>query len=364
MINIQFKPHYRVLHFTNEIGKYIIGGMASYMNEMYRHHGQDVGFVHFYNSSVQDIVMDSYPGPDNILAVAAHELDRLRELSFDIAVVHFYALHFMIDENVLKGRPLIYVVHSVPTTEPYFPEQPFGEQHVVKEQFESMCERANIIVTVSHAEAHKLIALYPEFESKVRVIHNGMTYTETEPAIQSIREHRKTFGFLGRLDYRKGLYECLRAFKTTDACLKIACGFEDPEYLSSILGYIEAADLQSKIEFLGWCQGERKLSFLRSLDALIVPSLYEPFGYVVLEAMSQQLPLICSNRGGIPEIVGDYKYCFDPYDSDSLAVTIHQFQTDDKEVIQEQVIKLYQRTKRFTSEEMSDKYEMLYHSIM
>lgn len=32
MINIGFKSHYKIIHFTNEIGKYIVGGMATFIN--------------------------------------------------------------------------------------------------------------------------------------------------------------------------------------------------------------------------------------------------------------------------------------------------------------------------------------------
>ena len=78
-------------------------------------------------------------------------------------------------------------------------------------------------------------------------------------------------------------------------------------------------------QFCGWCVGERKEIFLNSLDALVIPSLYEPFGYVALEAMQRGLPVICSKNGGLDEILEGYKYKFNPYVEGELEKAIDEF---------------------------------------
>ena len=112
--------------------------------------------------------------------------------------------------------------------------------------------------------------------------------------------------------------------------------------------------------FYGWCSGERKKSFLKSLDALIIPSLYEPFGYVVLEAMKEKVPVIVSSNGGMEEIVGDYKYCFNPYLANDLERCIAEFQNDSIEVIEEQRARLFERSKLFTSKKMVENYNNVF----
>ncbi|MEW9698466.1 glycosyltransferase family 4 protein [Paenibacillus sp. SI8] len=366
MINIEFKKHYDALHFTNEIGKYLVGGLGSFMNELYMHHTEEIGFVHLYNDDfIHDIEISRYPGTKDVLSAKYSEAYRLGELSFDIAVCHFYEFQFMIDENFLRGRPLIYVIHSIPTPEPYDIHQPFASYQDLKIQFQNLCNRADRIVCVSHAEKLKLQALYPEYDHKTMVIHNGMQFennslTET----RSTRNERIKLGYIGRLDYRKGILECLMAIKELHAELWIASGNDDPTYLASLISYIDGANMKERVHFLGWCSGERKRGFIQSLDALVVPSLYEPFGYVVLEAMNEQIPLICSTGGGIGEIVGNYRYSYDPYESGALRNTILQFQMDDAEVIETETMNLFKRTCLFTSEQMCENYSTLFNSLL
>lgn len=88
----------------------------------------------------------------------------------------------------------------------------------------------------------------------------------------------------------------------------------------------------------------------------IRPSFYEPFGYVVLEAMNYNIPIICSKNGGIAEIVGEYKYCFDPYIEDDLVQKIVQIQNDTEEELASQLSILQKRKYIFTAENMCKNY--------
>lgn len=59
--------------------------------------------------------------------------------------------------------------------------------------------------------------------------------------------------------------------------------------------------------------GKKKRRIFGKIDALIIPSMYEPFGYVALEAMNYMVPVISSNNGGLDEILCGYKYKYAPY---------------------------------------------------
>ncbi|SHF05329.1 Glycosyltransferase involved in cell wall bisynthesis [Thermoanaerobacter uzonensis DSM 18761] len=365
MININFKANYKILHFTNEIGKYMAGGIATYIDQLYKHHTEDTGFVHFYDDEIlTDIRIESYPGIKDILSVSYKEIGRLKEINFQIAIVHFYGLSFIAEEEILKNKKLVYVVHSVPATEPYAIEDPFGGNYQIQKDFETLSYRADAIICVLEAEKEKLKSLYPELENKIYVIHNGMEFDSADSIKRNVKPTRRNFGFIGRLDYRKGLLECIKAFKKIDGELHIACDNQDPFYLSAILNYIEAAEMQNKIHFYGWCHGERKKAFLNSLDALIIPSLYEPFGYVVLEAINAKTPVITSRNGGISEIIGEYKYTFDPYQEGELEKAIKTFQEDTVEEIEKEMEKLYKRKELFTAQKMVEKYTDLFNSLL
>jgi len=57
------------------------------------------------------------------------------------------------------------------------------------------------------------------------------------------------------------------------------------------------------VHFAGYLSGNALAGFYRCCDALVVPSLYEPFGIVALEGMVNRAPVIASDAGGLGEIV-------------------------------------------------------------
>ena len=210
----------------------------------------------------------------------------------------------------------------------------------------------------------KLISIYPECADKIRVIYNGITYDDKSIIFnRNYRNSRKKYGFIGRTDYRKGLIECIQTFKDMDAELHIACPKNDTEYVRRILEYIDAADMRDKVIFHGWCTGERKKNFYKMTDALIIPSLYEPFGYVALEAMTEGTPVISSNNGGLDEILAGYSYKYNPYADNELKETLERFMKDDVKFIDEQMDILIGNLKMFTAKRMTDEYHRLWREL-
>lgn len=98
-------------------------------------------------------------------------------------------------------------------------------------------------------------------------------------------------------------------------------------------------------------------------DALIIPSLYEPFGYVALEAMTEGTPVISSNNGGLDEILAGYSYKYNPYADNELEETIERFMKDDVKFIDEQMDILIGNLKMFTAKRMTDEYHRLWREL-
>ena len=63
-------------------------------------------------------------------------------------------------------------------------------------------------------------------------------------------------------------------------------------------------------------------AYYSGAEILVLPSLYEGFGFPVLEAMACGCPVVASNTSSLPEVVGDAGIMVDPYDTDSLARVI------------------------------------------
>lgn len=130
---------------------------------------------------------------------------------------------------------------------------------------------------------------------------------------------------LGRLVKLKGLDTLIRAMKHTRCHLRI-CG-EGPERrnlekLSHHLG------LTDRIDFMGWLSEDEKRRMLCECRMFVIPSVHEAYGMVAAEAMSYGKPVIASNTGGLPEVVGDAGTLIPSKDERSLAEAINALDAD------------------------------------
>ena len=365
MFNINFRNDYKIVHINNELGSCVVGGAGTYMNEMYRYRREDTGFIYMsLGSPLDDYNISDFMEQKDILIMNREEAHKLRDINCDVFVIQFYEFATYLDEDTIRGKKLVYVIHSVPTPEPPPSWDPFGGNHDIRMKFEKLCDLATILVCVSEAEKQKLISIYPQYEDKIRVVYNGITYDFAPTLNENYKKSRRRFGYIGRTDYRKGILECVKAFSHIDATLRLACPKNDEGYVEKILTYIDGAGIQEKVQFCGWCMGKRKENFLNSLDALIIPSLYEPFGYVALEAMQRGLPVICSRNGGLDEILEGYKYKFNPYIEGELETQIEAFMQDSNEEIEKQQKILMQNLKRFSAQIMVRNYENIWDELI
>ncbi len=82
---------------------------------------------------------------------------------------------------------------------------------------------------------------------------------------------------------------------------------------------VEAAGLQASVVFTGYVSEAEKAVLLRHARAYVFPSLYEGFGFPVLEAQLVGVPVACSNTSSLPEVAGEAALLFDPLDVEAIA---------------------------------------------
>jgi glycosyltransferase involved in cell wall biosynthesis len=115
--------------------------------------------------------------------------------------------------------------------------------------------------------------------------------------------------FVGRLASNKGLLPLVEAFRTLakhDPTAQLVIVGEDGGEKGSVERAIEHAGLQNRVHLTGFLADERLLaSAFREARVFVLPSEYESFGLVLLEALAQGTPVIASKVGGIPEFVED-----------------------------------------------------------
>lgn len=68
--------------------------------------------------------------------------------------------------------------------------------------------------------------------------------------------------------------------------------------------------------------------YYASLDAVVIPSLYEGFGLPVIEGMAARVPVVSSRSTSLPEVGGDLAFYFDPYSPEELAAVLSKIATD------------------------------------
>jgi glycosyltransferase involved in cell wall biosynthesis len=88
--------------------------------------------------------------------------------------------------------------------------------------------------------------------------------------------------------------------------------------------------LDTSVYFPGWIDQQHLPAIYNLADAFVFPSVYEEFGIPVIEAISCGCPVVCSNTGAIPELLGDAALTSDPFDQNMLAENLLQIITSEK----------------------------------
>ncbi len=173
---------------------------------------------------------------------------------------------------------------------------------------------------------------------KMHTIHYGLE-TDTQPlgrhqaqtatiAELSLPAGSTLIGMVCRLTEQKGVRYAIEAFA------RVASEYPDTHLLIAGKGPLQtelealASSLSNRVHFLGWRNDVQTL--MAAFDIFLMPSLWEGFGLVLLEAMAQQTPIIASWVSAIPEIVVDQEtgLLVAPRDVEGLARALKQLLSD------------------------------------
>jgi glycosyltransferase involved in cell wall biosynthesis len=131
-----------------------------------------------------------------------------------------------------------------------------------------------------------------------------------------------TVGYVGRFVPEKGVDLLLRAAAGLDGVWKVRLLGAGPEE-KTLQNLAVQLGIQDRVELLPGVPHAEVADFLRTLDVLVLPSLTakgwaEQFGHVLIEAMSTELPVVASQSGSIPEVVGEAGVLFPEGDVSAL----------------------------------------------
>lgn len=217
---------------------------------------------------------------------------------------------------------------------------------------------------VCSPEMKKLVSMLTL--SDVHIIPNGIDTKYVQQFHPRIDVKQKSIFFIGTLRKVKGVHLLLSAMPAIlksigNIHLYIAGTGEQEHELKALTSNLNLAE---HVTFLGSISNETKYSYYKSADISVFPSLYEPFGIVLLEAMACGTPIIASNVGGIPYVIKNRKngLLFEPNNIEDLAAKII-YLLENKNIQHEMKINGLKRAEQFEWRKVAEITTELYKKI-
>jgi glycosyltransferase involved in cell wall biosynthesis len=153
-----------------------------------------------------------------------------------------------------------------------------------------------------------------------------------EPKASPQRGRGFRIGYVGRLVEEKGLDDVLDAMARSTAPVSLAIIGEGP-HEGRLRQRVLEAGLSDRVTFQGWEAPAKVAAFMRDLDALVLltrttKTVREQFGRVIVEAQACGIPVIGSQSGAIPDVVGEGGWIVPERDPDSLARLLAELAAD------------------------------------
>ena len=189
--------------------------------------------------------------------------------------------------------------------------------------------RCRHLIAVSESTRADLDRFYGVDPSRVTVVRSGGGEAGTsdgsadDGVLARLGIDRPFALHVGRIERRKNQVTALEAVERLDGDLLLVCA-----------GAAADAHLQSRLaasprcRLLGRVSSETRDALYRQARLLLFPSLYEGFGFPVLEAMSHGLPVVASPAGGVAEVAGEAALYAEAGDAEALAAAIKRVLAD------------------------------------
>lgn len=225
------------------------------------------------------------------------ELKRvIKDYQPDIIHAHDFRAS-IIATRVTKKVPIISHLHN---------NSPWLKNYGIKSfLYGATCKRYTRIITVSNSVFDEFV-FGDKYKNKLAVLGNPINIKEIqEKARKSCMEETFDIGFCGRLTRQKNpfmLLDIIAEVKKDIPNIRTAI-IGDGELREDFIKKIAEKSLKENIILYGF--QENPYSLMKQCKMLLLPSLWEGFGLVAVEALALGVPVVCSNVGGLPNIVDD-----------------------------------------------------------
>jgi len=236
---------------------------------------------------------------------------------------------------LIKGTRLAATVHDLATLHldnKYDAARMFYNRRLVP----ALIRRADHVITVSRFTAGDLVNLVGYPEDRITVIYPGIhrQHYHPIPAAECRAQLKARYGlegpfavFVSRVEHPAKnhllliqAFELLKARKPSD--LKLVLAGADWNGADIVKDYAARSPVARDVVFTGFVPLEDIPHFYSACEVMVYPSLFEGFGFPIVEAMACGAPVICSNTTSMKEIAGDLAPTFDPLNVDAIAAAL------------------------------------------
>jgi glycogen(starch) synthase len=263
--------------------------------------------------------------------------------SFDVIHAHdWVTAHAAIGlRDILAPRALVATIHATEAGrhQGWLPSPLSDSIHSIEHW---LVQGADAVITCSHHMRREVEQLFGPVDDRVSVIANGIDldrWRSTPAQAARARDRYASTGplivFVGRLEWEKGahtLVDALPRLRRRLPGLRTVIAGRGGQS-DAIETQVRTRRVSAAVDFAGWLPETDLHALIAAADALVIPSLYEPFGLVALEGAALGAPLVVARTGGLAEFVEDdvTGRVFDAGDVTGLADTVTRAITQPEE---------------------------------
>lgn len=311
-----------------------------------------------------------------IVPIAHYSLSEQTKFAGVLNGSNFDLVHFaQFNHPLLYRRPFVITIHDI--TMHYYPsgsQKNSWSRRLAYKKIMADCRRAKRILVPSESTKSDLVGVLGIQPAKVVITPEGVESTYQPASPDKVVELKKRLGlperyllFVSRWERYKGLSVLLDAHKQLgrefpELGLVIAGkpDRQNPEVANAVA---EAQRAGLKVVTPGFVAEEDLPTLYSAASVYVLPSLYEGFGLMVLEAFASGVPVVTSNVSSLPEVAGDAALLVDPRNPDEIAGAIKSILTD-KVLAESLRQKGLERVKQFSWRKMAEQTLEVYRQVL